>query len=107
MSKLIARLSGQPCSVQQEVCHPERVPTWMLMLCPPLLDSHPATPTEKNVLLQEKQLKLRGYQEKDVYKKLKNRYFVLTPAYDPALLQATGMNSEFDLFFKTIGLENA
>lgn len=66
-----------------------------------------AAPAEKNVLLQDKQLKLRGDWEKEIYKKLKDRDFVLTPAYDPALLQATGMNSKFDLIFKTIGLENA
>jgi len=74
---------------------------------PAVGQSSRAAPAEKNVLLQEKQLKLWGDQEKDVYKKLKNQDFVLTLAYDPALLQATGMNSEFDLFFKTIGLENA
>jgi len=41
---------------------------------------------ERNILLQEKQLKLRGDREKNIYKKLKTRDFVLTPAYDPALL---------------------
>ena len=69
--------------------------------------SSQAAPVEKNVLLQEKQLKLHGDREKDVYKKLKNKDFVLTPTYDPALLQATHMNSEFDLIFKTVGWENA
>lgn len=39
--------------------------------------------------MQEKQLKLRGDREKNIYKKLKTWDFVLTPAYDPALLQAT------------------
>ena len=38
---------------------------------------------------------------------LKNQDFVLTPSYDLALLQSIGMNSEFDLIFKTIGWENA
>jgi len=41
---------------------------------------------KRNVLLQEKQLKLCGDREKNIYKKLKTRDFVLTPAYDPALL---------------------
>jgi len=38
---------------------------------------------------------------------LKNQDFVLTPSYDLALLQSIGMNSEFDLIFKTVGWENA
>ena len=58
--------------------------------------SRPA-PMERNVLLQEKQLKLWDDTEKDIYKKIKTRWFVLTPAYDPALLQAIGMNTEFEL----------
>ena len=41
---------------------------------------------ERNILLQEKQLKLRDDREKDIYKKLKDRDFVLTPAFDLALL---------------------
>ena len=43
-------------------------------------------PMERNVLLQEKQLKLRGDREKNIYKKLKTQDFILTPTYDPALL---------------------
>lgn len=70
---------------------------------PAVGQSSRAAPMEKNILLQEKQLKLRGDREKDVYKKLKTRDFVLTPAYDPALLQTTGMVSEFELIFKTLG----
>jgi hypothetical protein len=62
---------------------------------------------ERNVLLQEKQLKLRGDREKNIYKKMKTQDFVLTPAYDPALLQAIGMTTEFGLLFRTIGLEDA
>ena len=65
-----------------------------------------SAPTERNVLLQEKQLKLRDGTEKDIYKKLKTRRFVLTPAYDPSLLQATGMNTEFELIFKAVGWED-
>ena len=60
-------------------------------------------PTERNILLQEKQLKLWDDTEKDIYKKLKTRRFVLTLAYDPALLQATGINIEFELIFKAVG----
>ena len=65
-----------------------------------------SAPVETNVLLQEKQLKLRGDMEKDIYKKLKTRRFVLTPAYDPAQLQATGMNTKFELIFKAVGWED-
>ena len=65
-----------------------------------------STPAERNVLLQEKQLKLRNDTEKDIYKKLKTRRFILTPAYDPALLQATGMNTELEVIFKVVGWED-
>ena len=62
---------------------------------------------EKNILLEEKHLKLLDKTEKDIYKQLKNHGFILTPAYDPALLQSTGMNTEFEIIFKTVGWENA
>ena len=44
-----------------------------------------SAPVESNVLLQEKQLNLQDDREKNIYKKLKDRGFVLTPAFDPAL----------------------
>ena len=62
---------------------------------------------ERNVLLQEKQLKLWGDREKNIYKKLRTQDFILTPTYDSALLQATGMIAEFELIFRTIGWEDA
>ena len=62
---------------------------------------------ERNVLLQEKQLKLRDDRETNIYKKLKDQDFILTPAFDPALLQSTGMDSEFELIFKAVGWEDA
>ena len=43
-------------------------------------------PVERNVLLQEKHLKLQDDREKNIYKKLKDQDFVLTPAFDLALL---------------------
>jgi hypothetical protein len=52
-----------------------------------------SAPMERNILLQEEHFKLLDDTEKDIYKKLKTRRFVLTPAYDPALLHATGMNT--------------
>ena len=66
-----------------------------------------SAPVERNVLLQEKQLKLRRDREKNIYKKQKTQDFILTLAYDRALLQATGMTAEFELIFKTIGCEDA
>ena len=61
---------------------------------------------ERNILLQEKQLKLWGETEKNIYKQLKTQRFILTPIYDPALLQAACMNTEFETIFKAIGWEN-
>ena len=65
-----------------------------------------SSPAERNILLQEKQLKLWGEMEKNIYKRLKTRRFILTPIYDPALLQATGMNAEFETIFKALGWES-
>ena len=76
-------------------------------LSPAVGASSRSAPLERNVLLQEKQLKLRRDREKNIYKKLKTWDFVLTPAYDLALLQATGMITEFKLIFRTIGWEDA
>ena len=66
-----------------------------------------SAPVERNVLLQENQLKLWGDREKNIYKKLKTQDFILTLAYDLALLQATGMIVKFELIFRTIGWEDA
>jgi hypothetical protein len=62
---------------------------------------------ERNVLLQDKQLKLRDNREKEIYKKLKDRNSSsLLPLIQP-YFQAIGMDSEFDLVFKNIGWEDA
>ena len=45
--------------------------------------------------------------EKNIYKKLNDQDFILTPAFDPALLQSTGMDSEFKLIFKAVGWKDA
>ena len=66
-----------------------------------------SAPVETSILLQEKQLKLQGDREKNIYKKLKTKDFVLTPAYGLALLQAIGMTTEFKLIFKVVGWEDA
>jgi hypothetical protein len=39
-----------------------------------------------NILMEDKNLKLRGHDEKEKFKDLKDREFGLTPAYDPQLL---------------------
>ena len=61
-----------------------------------------SAPVERNVLLQEKQLKLWDDREKNIYKKLKDQDFDLTPAFNPALLQSIGMDSKFELIFKAV-----
>ena len=66
-----------------------------------------SAPMERNVLLQEKQLKLWDDREKNIYKKLKDQDFILTPTFDLALLQSTGMDSKFELIFKAVGWEDA
>ena len=66
-----------------------------------------SAPVERNVLLQENQLKLWGDREKNIYKKQKTQDFILILAYDRALLQATGMTAKFELIFKTVGCEGA
>ena len=44
--------------------------------------------------------------EKDANMQLKTRRFILTLAYDIALLQSIGMNTKFQIIFKTVGWEN-
>jgi hypothetical protein len=56
-----------------------------------------------NILIEDKNLKLRGHKEKEKFKDLKDREFGLTPAYDPQLLQDTGMDVEFGYIFFVVG----
>jgi len=37
---------------------------------------------------------------------LKTQRFILIPVYDPAPMEATGINTEFDMIFKAMGWEN-
>ena len=62
--------------------------------------------TEKNILLEEKHLKLWNNTEKDAFNKLTTRRFILTPAYDLALLRSTGVDTKFEIIFRTVGWEN-
>jgi hypothetical protein len=59
----------------------------LILHLPLLVDHHlDQPPWERHVLLQDKQLKLWADREKEIYKKLKEWDFILTPAFDPALL---------------------
>lgn len=62
---------------------------------------------ESFTLLRDKDIKLQDNREKGIFWALKERTFAHTPVLDSALLQSTGMDSEFDLTFKNIGWENA
>jgi hypothetical protein len=62
-------------------------------------------PTENLILLKDEQIKLQDYCEKKIYRELKDREFTHTPAFNPALLQTIGMDSEFELVFMNIGWE--
>ena len=56
--------------------------------------------------MEEKHLKFQNKTQKDAYMQLKTRRFILTPAYDPALLCSIGMDTEFEIIFRTVGWEN-
>jgi len=60
---------------------------------------------ERNILLEEKHLKFQNKTEKEAYKQLKTRRFILTSVYDLALLHTTGMDAKFEIIFKTIRWE--
>ena len=49
---------------------------------------------------------MQNKREKDAFKELKTRRFIHTSAYDPAHLQATGMDVEFDFIFRTVHWES-
>jgi hypothetical protein len=65
-----------------------------------------SSPTPK-ILLKPNQLGLRDSHEKDVYKKIKDKEFTHTPAFDLALLQEAGMSTEFDTIFSLLGWASA
>ena len=65
-----------------------------------------ASSSATNLLLEEKHLKLQNKQEKDAFKELKTIRFVHMYAYDPALVQAIGIDVAFDFIFRTIGWES-
>jgi hypothetical protein len=59
------------------------------------------------ILLKPNQLGLRDSRKKDVYKKIKDKEFTHTPAFDLALLQEVGMSTEFDTIFSLLGWVSA
>ena len=61
---------------------------------------------EMNILLEEKHLKLQNKTEKDAFKQLKSRRFILTTAYDLAVMLAIGMDVDFDFIFRAVGWED-
>jgi len=63
------------------------------------------TTTTMNILMEEKNMKLRGG-ERLKYTALKDPTFTLTSVYDPRLMKKSGMNTEFPLIFHEIGWEN-
>jgi hypothetical protein len=58
---------------------------------------------ETFTLLRDKQIKLQDDREKNIFRELKDREFTHTPAFNPALLQTIGMDSEFELVFNNVG----
>jgi hypothetical protein len=56
------------------------------------------------ILLKPNQLGLRDSHEKEVYKKIKDKEFTHTLAFDLALLQEAGMCSKFDAVNHRISL---
>jgi hypothetical protein len=75
------------------------------------IDSSPAqsspspSTTTINILMEEKNLKLRGG-ERSKYTALKDHTFTLTSVYDPHLMKESGMDTEFPLIFHEIGWDN-
>ena len=103
MNKLVGKLThaGSSCSMRSSS---SRASANMQIDVPqPTVGVPPqSSSAERNILL-EKYLKLWNKREKDAFKELKTTRFVHTSAYDPALLQAIGMDIEFDFIFRTIG----
>jgi hypothetical protein len=59
------------------------------------------------ILLKPNQLGLRDSHEKEVYKKIKDKEFTHTLAFNLALLQEAGMSSKFDAIFSLLGWTSA
>jgi len=68
----------------------------------PVAQAPPPSSSASNILQEESQICWKTKVEKDAFKKLKTQRFVHTTTYDP-LLQATGMDGEFDFVFRAVG----
>ena len=102
MSKLLGKLKrvGLSHSMRSTSSRANAVPS-PTARAPPRSSS-----VESYILLVEKHLKLRNKTEKDAFKQLKTRRFILTPTYDPTILRSIGMDTEFEIIFRTVGWEN-
>ena len=107
MSKFLGKLkrAGSSHSMRSSS---SRVSADMQIDVPSLVVGAPprSSSAKRNILLEEKHLKLRNNREKDALKELKTRRFIHTSTYDPALLQVTGMDVEYDFIFRTVGWES-
>jgi hypothetical protein len=74
---------------------------------PPAPTSASSSSPAPKVLHKPNQLGLRDSHEREVYKKIKDKEFTHTRAFDLALLQEAGMSSEFNAIFSLIGWMSA
>jgi hypothetical protein len=58
-------------------------------------------------LTRDSHIKFKDDWERGIYEQLKNKEFSHTPNFNNNLLQATGMNTEFELIFRNIGWDDA
>jgi hypothetical protein len=58
-------------------------------------------------LTRDSHIKFKDDRERGIYEQLKNKEFLHTLNFDNNLLQATGMNTEFELIFRNIAWEDA
>jgi hypothetical protein len=66
-----------------------------------------SAPEETFTLLRDKLIKLQDDHEKNIFRELKDQEFTDTPAFNLALLQMIGMDSEFELVFNNVGWKNS
>jgi hypothetical protein len=76
---------------------------------PPIVHGSSSQYREPEVLAltRDSHIKFKDDRERDIYEQLKNKKFLHTLNFDNNLLQATGMNAEFELIFRNIGWKDA
>ena len=104
MNKLMSKLtrSGSSHSMRSSS---SRVSADMQVDVPRARVSLESSSFTTNILMEETHIHWRNKQEKNAFRKLRTKRFVHTTAYDLNLLQATGMDVEFDLVFRAVGWE--